>query len=151
MRFIFFLLLFLPVVSSAQDTLQYVIGNAGEDFQSENIQVSWTIGEVATETLVTSTHTITQGFHQGNFLVDRINEDLAKDFSIKVYPNPVNDLLLIETDAQNKEFRVVDIDGRIRLNGIILSELQQVDLTGLPAGTYFFQVEKHKTHKIIKH
>ncbi len=151
MRVLYILLLFLPVASLAQDTVQYVIGNAGEDFQSPNTQVSWTIGEVATETFISSTHTVSQGFHQGNLLVDRINEDFPTDFSIKVYPNPVSDILLIETDAENLEYRIIDIDGRVRLNGNIISENQQIDFTGLPTGTYFFQVEKHKTHKIVKH
>jgi hypothetical protein len=151
MRLIYFLLLFLPVASLAQDTMQYVIGNAGGDFLSANTQVSRTIGEVATETFVSSAHTVSQGFHQGNLLVDRINEIFLKDYSIKVYPNPLNGILTIEADVLNKEFRIIDIDGRIRLNGYVISELQQIDFTGLPAGTYFFQVEKHKTHKIIKH
>lgn len=151
MRLIYLSLLFLPVASLAQDTMQYVIGNAGGDFLSANTQVSWTIGEVATETFVSSTQTVTQGFHQGNLLVDRINEIFLNDYSIRVYPNPVDDNLTIETDVLNKEFRIIDIDGRIRLNGYVISEFQQIDFTGLPAGTYFFQVEKHKTHKIIKH
>ncbi len=151
MRLIYFLLLFLPVASLAQDTMQYVIGNAGGDFLSANTQVSLTIGEVASETFVSSANKVSQGFHQGNLLVDRINEIFLKDYSIKVYPNPLNDILTIEADVLNKEFRIIDIDGRIRLNGYVTSELKQIDFTGLPAGTYFFQVEKHKTHKIIKH
>jgi hypothetical protein len=151
MRLIYFLLLFLPVASLAQDTVQYGISDAGEDFLSANTQVFWTIGEVATEPFVSSTHTVSQGFHQGNILVDRINEIFLNDYSIRVYPNPVNDNLTIEADVLNKEFRIIDIDGRIRLNGYVISELQEIDFTGLLAGTYFFQVEKHKTHKIIKH
>jgi hypothetical protein len=84
-------------------------------------------------------------------LVDRINEIFLNDYSIRVYPNPANDNLTIEADVLYKEFRVIDIDGRIRLNGYVISELQEIDFTNLLAGTYFFQVEKHKTHKIIKH
>lgn len=151
MRLIYFLLIVLPVASLAQDTVQYGISNAGGDFLSANTQFSWTSGEVATETFVSSTHTVSQGFHQGNLLVDRINEIFLNDYSIRVYPNPANDNLTIEADVLNKEFRIIDIDGRIRLNGYVISELQEIDFTNLLAGTYFFQVEKHKTHKIIKH
>lgn len=150
MRFIYLLLFFLPVASLAQDTVQYDTGNAGGDFLSANTRASWTIGEVATETYVSSTQSVSQGFHEGNLLVDRINEIFLNDYSIRVYPDPVNDNLTIEADVLNKEFRIIDIDGRIRLNGYVISELQQIDFSGLPAGTYFFQVEKHKTHKIIK-
>lgn len=150
MRFIYILLLFLPVASLAQDTVQYDLGNAGGDFLSANTRASWTIGEVATETFVSSAHSVSQGFHQENLLVDRINEIFLNDYSIRVYANPVNENLTIEADVLNKEFRIIDIDGRIRLNGYVISELQQIDFTGLPAGTYFFQVEKHRTHKIIK-
>jgi hypothetical protein len=138
------------VASLAQDTVQYDTGNAGGDFLSANTRASWTVGEVATETFESSTHTVSQGFHQGNLLVDRINEIFLNDYSIRVYPDPTNDFITIEADVLNKEFRIIDIHGRIRLNGYVISELQQIDFTGLPAGTYFFQVEKHKTHKIIK-
>ena len=150
MRFIYILLLFLPVASLAQDTVQYDLGNAGGDFLSANTRASRTISEVATDTFVSSAHTVSQGFHQENLLVDRINEIFLNDYSIRVYANPVNENLTIEADVLNKEFQIIDIDGRIRLNGYVISELQQIDFTGLPAGTYFFQVEKHKTHKIIK-
>jgi hypothetical protein len=150
MRFIYIVLLFLPVASLAQDTVQYDLGNAGGDFLSANTLASRTIGEVATETFISSTHTVSQGFHEENLLVDRINEIFLNDYSIKVYPNPTSDFLTIEAGVLNKEFRIIDIDGRIRLSGYVISELQQIDFTGLPAGTYFFQVEKHKTHKIIK-
>ena len=150
MRFIYILLLFLPVASLAQDTVQYDLGNAGGDFLSANTRASRIIGEVATETFVSSAHSVSQGFHQENLLVDRINEIFLNDYSIRVYANPVNENLTIEADVLNKEFRIIDIDGLIRLNGYVISELQQIDFTGLPAGTYFFQVEKHKTHKIIK-
>ena len=150
MRFIYIVLLFLPVASLAQDTVQYDLGNAGGDFLSANTRASRTIGEVATETFISPTHTVSQGFQEENLLVDRINEIFLNDYSIRVYANPVNENLTIEADVLNKEFRIIDIDGRIRLNGYVISELQQIDFTGLPAGTYFFQVEKHKTHKIIK-
>ena len=151
MRFIYILLLFLPVASLAQDTVQYDISYAGGDFLSANTRASWTVGEVATETFVSSTHTVSQGFHQGNLMVDRINEIFLNDYSIRVYPDQVNDNLTIEADVLKKEFRIIDTNGLIRLNGYLISENQQIDFTGLPAGTYFFQVEKHKTHKIIKH
>jgi len=151
MKFLQFLLLLLPVASLAQDSVQYVVSNAGSDFQSASTQVSWTIGEVATETLVSSNYIVSQGFHQGNLLVDRIDEDVPLDFSIRVYPNPVQDILHVETEDIDMEYRIIDVDSRVRISGTIISELQQIDLTVLPAGTYFLQVEKHKTHKIIKY
>ena len=150
MRFIYILLLFLPVASLAQDTVQYDLANAGGNYLSVNTRASRTIGEVATETFISPTHTVSQGFHKENLLVDRINEIFLNDYSIKVYPDQASDFLTIEADVLNKEFRIIDIDGRIRLNGYVISELQQIDFTGLPAGTYFFQVEKHKTHRILK-
>ena len=151
MRFFQFLLLTIPALSSAQDTIHYVVSSTGENSQSASLQVSWTLGEVLTETFSSSNYIVNQGFQQGNLLIDRIDEDLSIDFLIRAYPNPVKDILLVETDKTDMVYRIIDVDGRVRLNGTIIPPTQKIDFTAMPAGTYFLKVEKYKTHKIIKH
>jgi len=147
----FILLLSIPAVTVAQDTMQSVIGSAGGDFKNETASVSWTIGEVVTETLTTDSYILAQGFHQGNLVVNRIQKELPVNFQIKTYPNPVKDILIIESEDPGFEYQLINVHGRVISNGFIHSSSEEIDFTNLPPGTYFLQVEKHKTHKIIKH
>lgn len=147
---LFIFLLIMPVISSAQDTLQSVLGSAGGDYSNSQLSVSWTVGEVMTETLKTDSHMLTQGFHQGNLVVSRIKQDLSVEFQIKTYPNPVKDLLIIESENPGFEYQIVNIHGSVISNGIIRSSSEEIDFNGFPPGTYFLKVEKQNSHKIIK-
>ena len=147
----FILLLCIPVLSIAQDAMQSVIGTAGGDFQNEAASVSWTIGEVVTETLTTDSYVLSQGFHQGNMEVNRINDEFPMEFMIKAYPNPVQDILIIESQESGLEYQLINVHGKVISNGFLHSSSEKIDFTSLPSGSYFLHVKKHKTHKIIKH
>jgi len=144
-------LLLIPLLSNGQDTLQTVVGSSGGDYENEKISLSWTIGEVVTETRESSNYILSQGFHQGNLEVTRIEEILPAEFQIKAYPNPVSDILIIESQKAGFEFQLINNKGQVLKNGIIHSTQDEIDFTELPPGNYYLQVEKHKTHKIIKH
>ncbi len=146
----FFLLLLIPVMSGAQDMSQSVLGSAGGDYISDQLSVTWTIGEVVTETFESDNYTLNQGFHQGNLVVTRIEEDQSLDFQIKTYPNPVKDILIIETENPGFEYQIVNIQGSVVSNGNVYSSSSEIDFTSFPAGSYFLQVEKQHSYKIIK-
>jgi len=150
MKAIFVFLLFIPSVAFAQDTLQTVIGTSGGDNSNEKLSISWTIGEVATETLTSKTHSLSQGFQQGNLFATQIEKILPVGFQIKAYPNPVSDILIIESKDVVFEFQLINNEGKILRNGIIHSNRDEIDFSEYPPGVYYLQVEKHKTHKIIK-
>ena len=152
MRYRYFLLLLsFPALSFAQDIKQNVIGSAGDDFKNNKVSVSWTIGEAITETLITESYVLSQGFHQGNLTVIGVDNDFPAEFQIKAYPNPVKDLLIIETQEPGLKYQLIDVHGRVISNGFLHSSSEEIDCTTFPSGTYFLQVKKHKTYKIIKH
>ena len=57
--------------------------------------------------------------------------------SINVYPNPVNDVLFIETEVEVNEVVVYDVYGRQQVN---MTTGQQVDVANLNSGIYFVKV-----------
>lgn len=67
--FILLLVSFLGLYVSGQSISSYVIGSAGESVEAGGISVSWTLGELAIETLEDNGNTLilTQGFQQGYF------------------------------------------------------------------------------------
>ena len=49
-----------------------VVAAAGDYFSNGTISISWTLGEVATETIGNGTYTLTQGFQQPNYLITAV-------------------------------------------------------------------------------
>lgn len=89
------LLLFSAGLAISQSVAPQVTASAGGHFTGANAQLSWTIGEVVIETFETETNQLTQGFHQTNMLITAV-EDLAKDFQVKIFPNPTAAIMKIQ-------------------------------------------------------
>jgi len=70
--------------------------------------------------------------------------------AFKVYPNPMNDVLIIE--GETAEYHLLDINGRLLMNS--LHENHSVlDTSKLPSGVYFVKMSTGKgqvTYKVIK-
>ena len=144
------LLIAFPVVCSAQEITQSVVSTAGGNVQNDIYTNSWTIGEVITETYTIENNILSQGFHQGNLVVDWIGKDVPQEFQIKAYPNPAKDIMIIELQDPGLDYQLVNVKGRVIQNGIFFSIQDQIDFTHIPAGTYFLKVKDYKTHKVIK-
>ena len=70
-----------------------------------------------------------------------------------VYPNPVYDQLFIDNSDGFENLIITNIHGSEILNGLLLSNLNQIDITNLPSGMYFVTLTckgKMLTYKIIK-
>ena len=65
---------------------------------------------------------------------------------IKVYPNPTNDILFVQTlratslQAETK-YIITNVTGQTLLSGHITNETQQIDVTGLAEGMYFIRIQ----------
>lgn len=67
-------------------------------------------------------------------------------FSFEVYPNPVNDVLLIRMQTaypygeNGREYRITNLLGQTLMTGRIEAENQRIDISDLPQGLYFISV-----------
>ncbi|MBN2173918.1 MAG: hypothetical protein JW731_07295 [Bacteroidales bacterium] len=77
-QFFFVPILFLAgaLFCSAQSIERQVIASSGDYFEGANISLSWTLGEIATETFTGGNLILTQGFQQPGVTL-RINADLT--------------------------------------------------------------------------
>ena len=66
---------------------------------------------------------------------------------IRIYPNPVLDLLNIETQLENFKLTLYNVHG-VELKKLV--NKKAIDLTLLPSGIYFLQIEINPGNKIIK-
>jgi hypothetical protein len=66
---------------------------------------------------------------------------------LNVYPNPVEDILHIETDEDLKKISVVDLSGKTCLQFDLIRNLENsysIDLSQLEKGVYFLYVQKNR-------
>jgi len=84
-----------------------------------------------------------------------VDEFEAKDYSLKVGPNPVADFIYIHTDNPKllgSKVLLMDAQGRL-LHTTILKTLQQqvISTSSLAPGIYLLKFENGRTVKIVKH
>ena len=73
--------------------------------------------------------------------------------AVKVYPNPVVDILNIDSPSKVKSIRVFDVTGRTVSTHVLNAEKSQVNLSGLASGVYMVSIQMEnetKTVKVIK-
>ena len=80
--------------------------------------------------------------------IDVINNDL-----VKLYPNPANNVLFVETDIiENSSLSLFDVTGKKIYNIENIAGLNTLDVSNLPEGMYFIRIsnsEKSLDRKII--
>ena len=72
--------------------------------------------------------------------------DENNTLEIKVYPNPTNGILFVETVCTPSlpaatKYCIVDLTGQILLQGSITNETHQIDVSGLAEGMYFIRIQ----------
>jgi len=92
-----------------------VISSGGDFYESIDMSISWTLGEIAVTTLQGSNMILTQGFQQA-FDIGVGIEQNKMNWSISVYPNPIGDELRIRFDLQSSGdylIEIHDVTGRV--------------------------------------
>jgi len=148
-KLLLFFLIAMPVLTMGQSIDREVFAAGGDYFEATSTNIAWTLGELAIGNYTVGSLFLTQGFHQGNLEVTSIRR-MQAEFVLKAYPNPVMDVLIVETEKQNLTYRLVDVNGNILENGTIISSSFELDFSTFPSGIYFLWVEENQTHKIIK-
>ena len=74
---------------------------------------------------------------------------------IKVYPNPTNGILFVQTChgaslQAETEYCITNLTGQTLLSGRISEETQQIDVTGLSEGMYFVRIQNDREVTIKK-
>ena len=154
-----FVVIFFATFSFSQsinNELTSNAGNTGED--SNGNTLSWSVGEVLTQTYSSDNNKLTQGFHQGILTFVNINEKQELDFTINIYPNPTTNILTIDIsklpDNETLKVKILDINGKL-INERMLDLSNTIDFRNYAKGTYLISIHNSKneiikTGKIIK-
>jgi hypothetical protein len=139
----------------AQSSLHTAGGNA----TGPGGTVSFSVGQVAYQTITSADFSVSQGVQQpyeisvltGSEAVSGIN------LMISAFPNPATDYLVLkfsEGDFKGYSYMLIDKAGKLLRSGDIMNYDTFLSLKGLASATYFFKVFKSKqemkTFKIVK-
>ncbi len=137
-------LLLLGICVSAQSLTPQVLASSGDYFTSTNIKLNWTLGEMVTETFITSGNILTQGFQQPNYLYSSLFET-DENKEITIYPNPFSDIININTgDYTDLYLQVLDFQGKNLMRKNIKKSNLQIDFSTLSPGIYFIKIYSDK-------
>lgn len=142
-----FLTLALPLAAAAQSLSPTVVASAGNHASAGNVQLCYTVGEVAVTTVSGGSSIITQGFHQPIEVTSGIAEGEIPG-NIKVFPNPASHEVFVETELQSEQLTaaITDLQGRIvRELSIHQNGTHSILVDDLAAAGY--QLTLYGTHK----
>ena len=132
---------------------QKLVSATGGVYSDANLNVSWSVGEVAIETFTDGNYVLTQGFQQPGLVLVGL-EDFDEQFSkIKVYPNPTSEYVRMDlnVDIENLSYRVVDAGGKVIESNKIQNPSVKISFNTVESGLYLIQLmEGKQTKKIIK-
>lgn len=79
--------------------------------------------------------------------------NIAESNLLKIYPNPANNILTIETEGGSGTYQLNDITGKLVQQGSITATKQSIDISSLGKGIYILSLsdgEQQVNRKIVK-
>ena len=151
------LILALMIITTRLSVAQQAASAAGGDLTGPGGNVSFTVGQVAWETLTSQNHTITQGVQQPYEIFITDVDDPGEDLETVVYPNPATDMInirLSENISGNLSFMLLDMNGKELKNGSLTQKETAIHFGSFPSAPYLLLISENgkslKSYKIIK-
>lgn len=149
----------LTLVSVSATQAQKTLSVTGGIAEGSGGSLSYTVGQVFYRFNSAENGSEAQGVHQPYEIsvTTAIEEYNGILLEIMVYPNPVNDFLILKVDnnkPDNLSFKLYDTNGILKENRKIISNETDIIMKNLPPGIYFLKVtdnqQELKIFKIIK-
>jgi len=149
MRLFLFLFFFITGGSMyAQMLTPKVVVSGGNFASNDGYSISSTVGESVVQTFSSSNFYLTQGFQQPSLFIGNKREENNSGTSVEVYPNPVEDQLILEIVAGeiNKFFvEVYTLTGlklqtHLLKNLLSVTNIKRLDFSGYAKGTYVVHI-----------
>jgi hypothetical protein len=142
----------------SQNMQQQVISASGDAMRSAETIIEWTLGEPVIATHTEGSIMLTQGFHQPKLVVTVIKTLEGLPYAVEAYPNPTDDLLLIQlkkTEIKDFQFVLYNVNGKVLKQEPLASDVTGINMDSYPAGVYLLKImrldKEIKTFEIIKH
>ncbi len=136
---------------------QTSINASGGGTSNASGSISYSIGQVAYQSTSNSSGSVSQGVQHAFEISTLSLEENALQLSLMAYPNPTQELLNLRVGNYSQEklaYKLLDLEGKVISEELMLSEETTIDMKQLPVATYFVEVhngaKKLHVFKIIK-
>ena len=136
---------------------QEAVVSGGGYFKQSNASISWSLGEIMTETFRSENVILTQGFQQSQLTITSVEEHPELAFKIDAFPNPVREYVNLKIDADNfdnLDYQLYDMKGFLIKHKKIDSEITHISLADQKPAIYILRITEGnkvlKTFRIIK-
>ncbi len=124
---------------------------SGGDIYSSSGSISYSIGQVAFSHIEGEAGSLNQGVQQPHTFAIVGLEDLQKETSVRLYPNPADQFVNIQFStpmetSNHFSARLYDMKGNLVKEQILDDNINTVPLTNLSDATYVLQIWNHHTH-----
>ncbi len=152
------ILILIIFLAGSLVSAQQVVSSNGDSKSAAGAEVSWTLGEAVMETLIGSSNTLTQGFHQTKLTVTAVSELLIPGLEIKVFPNPTQDFITVQFSEyiEGSIYFLYDFTGKLLENKMISSADTEIDMGKYASGQYILKLSNKsrqpiQTFQIVKY
>ncbi len=129
---------------------------AGASEKNANGSISWSVGQVFTQTISDVNVSVAEGLQQPYEIHDIVSTFDYLTFDINIWPNPVIDILYVKistVDDASLNYTISTVDGRSLKSGT-LDQLTEIALTDITSGmlilTLQYKNQFLSSYKIIK-
>lgn len=152
-----FITISLLTVFCVNLSAQEAVVAAGNIHQGEATSISWTLGELAIETLAAGDLILTQGMQQSTLTVVTVEEHPFMNLHINAYPNPTADFLNISIENEipaDAVYSIYEMSGRLLAREALEFNNQVISFNSYKSGVYFLRImvgnQPVKSFKIVK-
>lgn len=153
MKYIQLMVINICLASSlfAQSIEPSVIGSAGDFYSNSSAQLSFTFGEMITETVTSANNIITQGFQQPEATNVGIYESEFHQSDLVIYPNPTRNFITLDFKNSNYsgEYQIFDVTGKLLSQSTVYQNLTVINMASFTEGVYFLKIGQY-TYRVIK-
>lgn len=152
---ILFLTIFISYKFVAQSLPKVVLSAAGQHIVSNNLQLSFTVGQSVVGVMRNSSSQISNGYHSGLDLSILKISNNTNLFKLTIYPNPTSGLVHIFQENNHRlEVYLYDLYGKNQIHTLIDSGTA-IDIGAFSSGIYTakiidFETNEIELYKIIK-
>ncbi|WP_300672239.1 T9SS type A sorting domain-containing protein [Soonwooa sp.] len=153
------LLMMIVLMISSKGIAQQSINASGGNASGASGSIAFSVGQVFTKSVFTSTYSATEGVHQAYEISNLgIDDNPSIVLEMKVFPNPTTSILFLRnpdfSKNKNSKYDLYDVSGKLIKSNEILNEETQIDLQKENAGVYILRIFNDnkilKSFKIIK-
>jgi disulfide oxidoreductase YuzD len=154
-RVLFLILTCITLITFSQSIDVDVVASSGGKFNTENVNLSFTIGETMVETYQQADLMLTQGFHQSTFTFTELTNVDNRALEVSLFPNPATDYVNIKCEEHGYMYRFIDMDGKVIFDGYLKNDITKLSLDNVCEAQFLLEVystrDKYKkTFKVLK-